>query len=432
MSSFVWPGTSSGGVPAYANLASFPSAAASTGTLAIALDSGIVYESFGNAWVPIGSPTSIISIGTIDSQTPSANGAVDHSNQLIMQSDSVSVPGLVNLTTQSFAGNKTFTGTISASNLSGTNTGDVTLAAFGSTPNANGLSLAAQVLNMQPADGTHPGGLSILAQTIAGSKSFADQALFSDGSDPAPGLAFVSEPGTGMFRPGTAAISLNVTGDQAFEALKEVISGTHQINLGFGGAASSSIGNALSANYSYNGRTHFNYANVSAGTSSECSLEASSGPGAGSTISIRNLAYANTSYIGGGGVLDADNTLSFLNIAAENSGAYIAFNVGGLSLATEAMRLGLSGTGLAINKGWNLTLAGSSSGVTTINAGSTGTYNFNLPVTAGTSGYALLSGGGSSSPMTWAAIVTNPMTTLGDLIYGGASGAAGDIPRNVE
>lgn len=45
--------------------------------------------------------------------------------------------------------------------LSGTNTGDVTIAAFGSTPNAFGLSLSGQALNIQPADATHPGGISI-------------------------------------------------------------------------------------------------------------------------------------------------------------------------------------------------------------------------------------------------------------------------------
>lgn len=43
--------------------------------------------------------------------------------------------------------------------LSGTNTGDVTAAAFGSSPNANGFSLSGQVFTMQPADATHPGGL---------------------------------------------------------------------------------------------------------------------------------------------------------------------------------------------------------------------------------------------------------------------------------
>lgn len=46
--------------------------------------------------------------------------------------------------------------------ISSTSAGDVTIGAFGSTPNANGLSInGSQVLNMQPADATHPGGISI-------------------------------------------------------------------------------------------------------------------------------------------------------------------------------------------------------------------------------------------------------------------------------
>lgn len=46
--------------------------------------------------------------------------------------------------------------------IASTSSGDVTIGAFGSTPNANGLSISgSQVLNMQPADATHPGGISI-------------------------------------------------------------------------------------------------------------------------------------------------------------------------------------------------------------------------------------------------------------------------------
>ncbi len=41
--------------------------------------------------------------------------------------------------------------------LSGTNTGDVSIAAVGSSPSANGASLSGQVLTLQPADATHPG-----------------------------------------------------------------------------------------------------------------------------------------------------------------------------------------------------------------------------------------------------------------------------------
>lgn len=49
----------------------------------------------------------------------------------------------------------------------------IALTAFGSTPNANGLSVSGQTLNMQPADGTNPGGVSTTTQTFAGAKTFS-------------------------------------------------------------------------------------------------------------------------------------------------------------------------------------------------------------------------------------------------------------------
>lgn len=49
-----------------------------------------------------------------------------------------------------------------------------------------------------------------------------------------------------------------------------------------------------------------------------------------------------------------------------------------------------------------LKLTGSSSGTITVQPqAAAGTFNFNLPITAGTSGYVLTSAGGGSSPMTW-------------------------------
>lgn len=63
--------------------------------------------------------------------------------------------------------------------LSGTNTGDVTIGSFGSTPNANGLSISSQVLNLQPADATHPGSISTGDQTIPGKKTFAASIVYT-------------------------------------------------------------------------------------------------------------------------------------------------------------------------------------------------------------------------------------------------------------
>lgn len=67
------------------------------------------------------------SIGPIDSNPPGANGLTSAGDNLYAQSASITNPGMVNNSTQSFSGNKTFTGTIGASNLSGPNSGDVTL-----------------------------------------------------------------------------------------------------------------------------------------------------------------------------------------------------------------------------------------------------------------------------------------------------------------
>jgi hypothetical protein len=55
-----------------------------------------------------------------------------------------------------------------------------------------------------------------------------------------------------------------------------------------------------------------------------------------------------------------------------------------------------------------LLLAGNSSGVVTIAPqAAAGTFNFNLPVTAGAAGVPLLSAGGGASPMTWGTISGN-------------------------
>lgn len=62
----------------------------------------------------------VTTIGTIDSQSASANGLVIAGNNIYAQSASATNPGLVNNTTQTFSGNKTFSGQTSISNTSTT------------------------------------------------------------------------------------------------------------------------------------------------------------------------------------------------------------------------------------------------------------------------------------------------------------------------
>lgn len=77
----------------------------------------------------------------------------------------------------------------------------ISIGAFSSTPTANGLTLSGAAINMDPADGTHPGGVSTSAQTFAGTKTFsavnvsgltASQAVVTDASKNLASLAYAT------------------------------------------------------------------------------------------------------------------------------------------------------------------------------------------------------------------------------------------------
>ncbi len=179
----------SSSIPTYANLAAFP-ASGTNGELGIALDTGIIYEyrTGSSSWVQVAGPGAVLSMGTFDSGTASAAGAHIDSDQLVMQSASATRPGLVNTGVQTFAGNKTFSGSISASNFSGsssgTNTGDVTLGT------ASGLSLVNQVLSLALSSSSTTGALSNTDWTTFNGKQAAGNyltALTGDGTAAGPG-----------------------------------------------------------------------------------------------------------------------------------------------------------------------------------------------------------------------------------------------------
>ncbi len=60
------------------------------------------------------------------------------------------------------------------STLQGASHAAVTTGNFGSTPNAKGLTLVGQTINLEPADATHAGAVSVLAQTYGGEKELLD------------------------------------------------------------------------------------------------------------------------------------------------------------------------------------------------------------------------------------------------------------------
>jgi hypothetical protein len=111
--------------------------------------------------------------------------------------------------------------------------------------------------------------------------------------------------------------------------------------------------------------------------------------------------------------------------SSSNAGSIVTFSTGtkDVVLSDTAEKSGVNDFTLT-----TLNVKGSTSGVVTVQAATAaGTYNFNLPTSAGISGQPLLSGGGSTNPMSFNALTAAVGGTgqtsyaVGDILY--ASGA---------
>lgn len=126
--------------------------------------------------IPSGVP---VQIGTANTQGSAASFSLsDH----IHSHGNQTVGTLHAAVTTSVNGFMSATDKVKLDAITGTNTGDVTLAAVGSSPNANAASLSGQVLNLQPADASFPGVVTTGTQTIAGNKTFSGQTAISNTS----------------------------------------------------------------------------------------------------------------------------------------------------------------------------------------------------------------------------------------------------------
>lgn len=101
----------------------------------------------GGSETQVGAPPTLAAFGS----TANAEGASISASVITLQPASASFPGGVSTGTQSFAGNKTFTGTIAASNYSGTssgtNTGDQTITLTGEATGSGTGSFAVTLTN---------------------------------------------------------------------------------------------------------------------------------------------------------------------------------------------------------------------------------------------------------------------------------------------
>ena len=318
--SFTWPTTGSGGgVPIYATIGSFPLGSAA-GDLAVAADTGILYEWNGSAWVAIAGPGAALSLG-----------------------------------------------------------------AFGSIPNADGANLSGNVLTLEPADGTHPGGISISSQTFAGQKTFS----------------------TGLTGTLTGSASLNVL-TSALGNLTDAGTDGITVTGGTGAVVGSVSLSQHVADTSHNGylsstdwntfngkQPTGNYATSGTGDIS-WSAPSGAGPVSTSLVATTNATLTTISSLVSVGTLTA-GTWNATAIAIAHGGtgqtsASAAFN----ALAPATAKGGI--------------IAGTGSNA----------YG-NLAV--GSNAQALVADSTQSTGLNWANVLTNPMTTLGDIIYENATPA---------
>lgn len=104
-----YPSVNTSGIPTYANFASLPSSS-TDGATAITLDTDTlyIYNLASLTWLPVGGSSVPLAVGPLDSAAANAKGLTIGSNTVYAQSATATFPGLVNSTSQTFSGVKTF------------------------------------------------------------------------------------------------------------------------------------------------------------------------------------------------------------------------------------------------------------------------------------------------------------------------------------
>lgn len=110
----------------------------------------------------------------------------------------------------------------------GPNSGDVTLAAIGSSPNANAATLTGQVLNLEPADASFGGVVTTTTQTFAGDKTFTGIVAHSLGSATLPAIVPTGDVDTGVWSSGSNSWSVSTT---ATERIRIGVNNSGFINI---------------------------------------------------------------------------------------------------------------------------------------------------------------------------------------------------------
>lgn len=335
-------------------------------------------------------------------------------------------------------------GNISGANLSGSNSGDITLGSFGSTPAANGASLAAQVLTLQPADGTHPGSVSTAAQTFAGTKTFS--AIVSTFFQSATSNAAAS----GSLRFANAdAIAFRNIGNSADILLQPDADGIlkyNSIDLVNLSATQTLTGKTLAAgsntitgltNTNLSGSAAITGANVAAATIANSNLAVMAANTVkanvtGSSVSPTDVSLVSAATASAAMIRDSNANVQVNNLIENLTSTATAGGTTTLSVSSSAVQQFTGSlnqtvtlpdcTTLAV--GFAFYITNRSTGTVTVNnKGAVAQQT----MAANTSAMFVCTSIGSANGA-WdvqyvaGSSLSNPMTTGGDMIYGGTSG----------
>ncbi len=312
-------------------------------------------------------------VGTIDSQTKSADGAVISGTSIYLQSADASNPGLITTGAQTIAGAKTLTGNITATGTYNTNTFTSSALTFGAASTATIQSAASQAINIT--------------------------------GNAASSLATTS---------GTLTLQSNGT-----EAQIQLFGGSASINLNTGAGGTIGIGNSTTTTV-----------NIGANTNNARTINIGVGTGSGGsqaqTVNIGSTAAGSTTNINGGtgNINLATNAAGAGTIIKNNTNSITGFQVQNAS--GDALITGDS-TNVAtyINNGY-LNLFGTYA-VTSATLSSSGTGG---TLAAATYGYGVAAIGANSNKTQTIAPTPSSVTTTGStsrntLSWTASSGAKG-------
>jgi hypothetical protein len=319
----------------------------------------------------------------------------------------------------------------------------------GTAPVSVATGTSTPVISMHVADASHDGYLSSTDWStfnsklsslptnvyVNGGNSFGGAATL--GTTDSNTLALETNGTTALTIDTSQKIGIGVTTPSAFLQLKAgtATAGTAPLKFTAGTLTTTAEAGAVeydgsSLYYTDSGGTRHALAASGSGITALTGDVSATGSGsvAATVNKVNGVAYSSGPSTNTVPVVTAANTVTYEavpNAALANSSVTLGSTSVSLG-ATASSLAGLTSVGLGVagTTAGTLTIANTNaSGTVTIqNPSATAAYNFNLPATAGTSGQALLSGGGGASAMTWGSVGVGGGGT------GLTSGASGGIP----